>query len=461
MSNIFDDETLNIDEYKPDSIGVGYAKKSIYSKRICIIAAIFSLGIWFYLLEIKHILNSYLVPEAIIYGGLFMILFCIEVLFLYRNMLAHKIFKFTDQEKFDFNYYLLYKMRNKGQWVINNYLLSLGINSALMGSKEKCKDALELIPEEYQPQELAILKEWYESEETVIDRKRFNLANKVANPLRYIPLFFEIDFGLLTACIDYKSLVLLGATRRMIGILGIFQCAALVLLCVIIAALLIFQNSKNKTYVNTFKLKKIAKFIIGIFAMILIIYCVLTNGALNYGFGTYKYVQEENIDSCFSDEKQESIELEESHNDEDASYVKYTPIEYSIDYADTYDTEDYDDVNEDEQSLDELEIMNKMIILCNFLQKNGVINDFSVELGYNAKGRVKGTVAQDEKYVYVLYDNGNKQNKSGNNCIELVLEAEPLDENGVSLGQTEAALKGFYLVDLETGEVTDEQKTHW
>ena len=105
--------------------------------------------------------------------------------------------------------------------------------------------------------------------------------------------------------------------------------------------------------------------------------------------------------------------------------------------------------------------MNEMIVLCNYLQKNGVIDDFKVELGYSAKGYVKGTVAQDSDYVYVLYDNGTKEDENGNECIELVLEAEPLDEQGNSLGQQEAKLMGFYLVNLSTDEVIDEHKTTW
>ena len=105
--------------------------------------------------------------------------------------------------------------------------------------------------------------------------------------------------------------------------------------------------------------------------------------------------------------------------------------------------------------------MNEMIVLCNYLQKNGVIDDFKVELGYSAKGDVKGTVAEDSDYVYVLYDNGTKEDEGGNECIELVLEAEPLDEQGNSLGQQEAKLMGFYLVNLSTDEVIDEHKTTW
>ncbi len=111
--------------------------------------------------------------------------------------------------------------------------------------------------------------------------------------------------------------------------------------------------------------------------------------------------------------------------------------------------------------MDDVTIMNQMIILCNYLVKEGVIPDFSIELGYNAKGYVKAEIAKDDDYVYMLYDNGMKDDEYGNECIELVLEAEPLDENGNSLGQAEASLKGFYLVNAEKKTVIDEHKTHW
>ena len=54
-----------------------------------------------------------------------------------------------------------------------------------------------------------------------------------------------------------------------------------------------------------------------------------------------------------------------------------------------------------------------------------------------------------------------KEDENGNECIELVLEAEPLDDSGNSLGQQEAKLMGFYLVNLSTNEVIDEHKTTW
>ena len=104
-----------------------------------------------------------------------------------------------------------------------------------------------------------------------------------------------------------------------------------------------------------------------------------------------------------------------------------------------------------------------MIILSGYLKEHGMIEDYYTNLliSYSAKGNVRGTVYRDEEYEYNLYDNGSKLDEDGNECLELVLEAEPLGEDGFSKGQSEAILKGFYLMNIETNEIIDEHKTHW
>ena len=446
MTNIFDDDTLNINEYKPDSRGVECAKKMFLLTRLCVIFVVVGAVITYYLFSINNIFELYLVRNALVYVGLLWGLFGGEIIWFIRILSMKNSFKFTAQEKFDFNYYCLYKKKNSGVWVTNNYLLALAVNSALMGSKERCKEALVLISEDYEPEVLGILRAWVKSEKIDIDRNLVSPQKKLGSPLRIIPLFFVLDFGLLTACVDYRNMVDLGFSKQAIGTLGFFQCVAFVLLCTFIALMIILYAVKNKTFTKTFKLKKALKVALGIVIMAFTTYALFTNEALNYGIGA----------------GQDTVKDETDYSEDDSA-DEDDRADYYLDDSEKYEDveNEYKEAYDDEMSSDELEIMNKMIILCNYLQKNGVIDDFSVVLGYNAKGRVKGTVAQDEKYVYVLYDNGNKQDKGGNNCIELVLEAEPLDENGISLGQTEAVLKGFYLVDLETGEVTDEHKNHW
>ena len=454
MMNIFADNTLNIDEYKPDSKGVEAAKRIFKIDRICIIAMVLCEILAYYIMVSRNFFELYCVSKAIIYVGLFVLLIWAEVIILNRNITMRKVSGLSDQEKFDFNYYCLYKKKNMSIWARNNYLVALSINCALMGLKEKCKDALSLISYEYKPPILNVLNEWIESEDAVIDRAKVGPKKRVINPICFAPLFLVLDIGVLTACIDYNILLAHGATKTFIAAMGYIQSVAFVVLGGWIAVMLIVQTGKNTTFVNTFKLKATAKIIIGIVALLLSTYSVITNEALRYGLELDKddvtdiSTVEDNIDDSIDDSP-------EDYNDyyEDESLYE----EYKADYEEAYPEEEYP-----EESADyELDIMNKMIILCNYLQKNGVIDDFSVELGYNAKGRVKGTVAQDDDYIYVLYDNGTKKDKHGNDCIELVLEAEPLDENGNSLGQSEASLKGFYLVDLESGEVTDEHKTHW
>ena len=415
----------------------------------------------YYIMVSRNFFELYCVSKAIIYVGLFVLLIWAEVIILNRNITMRKVSGLSDQEKFDFNYYCLYKKKNMSIWARNNYLVALAINSALLGSKEKCKDAISLLPDDYKPAVLGILKEWLDSDESTIDREKISPRKKIINPIRFLPLFLVLDIGVLTACVDYNVLLQYGVTRTAIAVMGYLQSVAFVIIGMGIALMLIFQTEKNTTFANSYKLKNTAKIIIGVVAIIFTIYAVLTNEALGYGMNLHRDDTEEISSTDDTESSLPEDDYEYYEKDDSGDYLEgYDEYYEAESLYDEYE-EDYEEAYPEESGDYELDVMNKMIILCNYLQKNGVIDDFSVELGYNAKGRVKGTVAQDDDYIYVLYDNGNKKDKHGNDCIELVLEAEPLDENGNSLGQSEASLKGFYLVDLESGEVTDEHKTHW
>jgi hypothetical protein len=215
---------------------------------------------------------------------------------------------------------------------------------------------------------------------------------------------------------------------------------------------IIFQFNKNKLWGKYYDNKNRKMLLVILLCTLPIIFLsVITNDALGYGMGINESEDDSEITTDYEDDSDDYYDYSDSYDYEDSD-------DYDYDYADDYS---YDDEEAYDNYPQEIDIMNEMIVLCNYLQKNGVIDDFHVELGYNAKGYVKGTVAQDDDYVYVLYDNGVKEDSDGNDCIELVLEAEPLDDNGNSLGQQEAKLKGFYLVNLETDEVIDEHKTHW
>lgn len=436
MNNMFDDESINIDEYKPDSRGVELAKKYLLSRRIVLLYCLACLFLVYYWFINKGFFGLYLVKAAYVYIAVEILVLSSGILALINNHFSKKHNDFSDQEKFDFNYFLYYKAKLKTKFLKNRLLVHMAMNCALMGDKAKCREALSQVTGNYQPNALKILQEWLNSEEASIDREKLLAEKKKPQGVRLLFAYVIVIIALMAACIDYTMLIAYGFSKTTILLLGFLQAMGFgIILMSIVLSICMFVK-RNKSLDLQAPINKPLKLII---AIVIAIAVVFSNDAFWYGLS--------------------SDETEVSDDYETDDYYDYS------DSYDDYSYDDYSDYSEDEYYDDsypsELDIMNKMIVLCNYLQKDGVIDDFSVELGYTAKGYVKGTVAQDDDYVYILYDNGTKDDDNGNSCIELVLEAEPLDENGNSLGQSEAKLMGFYLVNLETDEVIDEHKTHW
>ena len=431
MNSMFDDESINIDEYKPDSRGVELAKKYLLSRRIVLLYCLACLFLVYYWFIKKDFFGLYLVKAAYVYIALEILVLSSGILALINYHFSKKHNDFSDQEKFDFNYFIYYKAKLKTKFLKNRLLVHMAMNCALMGDKAKCREALSQVTGNYQPNALKILQEWLDSEEASIDREKLLAEKRKPQGVRLLFVYVIVIIALMAACIDYTMLIAYGFSKTTILLFGFLQAIGFGIILMSIVLFICMFVKRNKSLDLQAQINKPLKLII---AIVIAIAVVFSNDALWYGIS--------------------SDETEVTDDYETDDYY---------DYSDNYD--DYSDYSEDEYYDDsypsELDIMNKMIVLCNYLQKDGVIDDFSVELGYTAKGYVKGTVAQDDDYVYILYDNGTKDDDSGNSCIELVLEAEPLDENGNSLGQSEAKLMGFYLVNLETDEVIDEHKTHW
>ena len=246
-----------------------------------------------------------------------------------------------------------------------------------------------------------------------------------------------IAVGVFSSCFSSSDIIYSGLSDSIISIIGIIQAGAWLYITMYIIGFLIYILGRNSIFTGAYFLRNYRAGIMLIAILILLFYCSI-NPIVQYNFES---------------------KPEENDSSTEISSDIYNEDSYDYDYGNDYDY-DYEESYDDSYPA-EIDIMNEMIVLCNYLQKNGVIDDFKVELGYSAKGDVKGTVAQDSDYVYVLYDNGTKEDENGNECIELVLEAEPLDDSGNSLGQQEAKLMGFYLVNLSTDEVIDEHKTTW
>lgn len=430
MENIFEKD-INIDEYKPESRGVqAYKRLSLLIGIFIIYTISFEFLTYFWLIK-KNIFNIYLQPRAYLYVGIGVFCICLSVLNLVLYLGITRVLEnCTIEEKLDYNFCVYKKSKRKKN---NNVLTAIACNYARMGNKEGCKQALSLLSKEYHPKILTDLKNWVESDEATFDISLLKLKKRGIGMIANSFILIIIAVGVISSCISSSDIIYSGLSDYTIATIGMLQAGAWLYLTMDLIIFLIYVFMRNSIFIGVNFLKDYRKGFMLIALLFLLLYCSI-NPLVQDNPGS----KSEEINT--STEYSSDIYNEDSYE-----------YDYDYDYEESYD----------DSYPAEIDIMNEMIVLCNYLQKNGVIDDFKVELGYSAKGDVKGTVAQDSDYVYVLYDNGTKEDESGNECIELVLEAEPLDEQGNSLGQQEAKLMGFYLVNLSTDEVIDEHKTTW
>lgn len=430
MENIFEKD-INIDEYKPESRGVqAYKRLSLLIGIFIIYTISFEFLTYFWLIK-KNIFNIYLQPRAYLFVGIGVFCICLSVLNLVLYLGITRVLEnCTIEEKLDYNICVYKKSKRKKN---NNVLTAIACNYARMGNKEGCKQALSLLSKEYHPKILTDLKNWVESDEATFDISLLKLKKRGIGMIANSFILIIIAVGVISSCISSSDIIYSGLSDYTIATIGMLQAGAWLYLTMDLIIFLIYVFMRNSIFIGINFLKDYRKGFMLIALLFLLLYCSI-NPLVQYNPG----FKSEEINT--STEYSSDIYNEDSYE-----------YDYDYDYEESYD----------DSYPAEIDIMNEMIVLCNYLQKNGVIDDFKVELGYSAKGDVKGTVAQDSDYVYVLYDNGPKEDESGNECIELVLEAEPLDEHGNSLGQQEAKLMGFYLVNLSTDEVIDEHKTTW
>lgn len=434
MENIFEKD-INIDEYKPESRGVqAYKRLSLLIGIFIIYTVSFEFLTYFWLIK-KNIFNIYLQPRAYLFVGIGVFCICLSVLNLVLYLGITRVLEnCTIEEKLDYNFCVYKKSKRKKN---NNVLTAIACNYARMGNKEGCAQALSLLSKEYHPKILTDLKKWIESDEATFDISLLKLRKRGAGATASSFMLLIIAVGVFSSCLSSSDIIYSGLSDSIISIIGIIQAGAWLYITMYIIGFLIYILGRNSIFTGAHFLRNYRAGIMLIAILILLFYCSI-NPIVQYTF-----------------------ESKPEENDSSTEYSSdiYNEDSYDYDYGNDYDY-DYEESYDDSYPA-EIDIMNEMIVLCNYLQKNGVIDDFKVELGYSAKGDVKGTVAEDSDYVYVLYDNGTKEDENGNECIELVLEAEPLDDSGNSLGQQEAKLMGFYLVNLSTDEVIDEHKTTW
>ncbi|MBR5637298.1 MAG: hypothetical protein IKW81_10255 [Pseudobutyrivibrio sp.] len=426
--NYYDKKSFDINSLDDESAGIKFAKRLFLYSKIALFYVIAFLFFCFYYIRQRY--DFYLEDEYVFFwlaSAFFLYIFLsssIKLLFIKYSGLKQQSF----QEKIHFGLYLYYKHYRYIRAYGINMLLSLAMLEARKGDKEQCRNAVNALPKRFHNSNLDILKDWLDSDSDVIDIKKFKKPNKLfllCNNLYYLFL----SYGLFFFGFDSDMLFLGGLSTTMIHMSQIILAVSVAIAFIFVIYKIIAR--KQGKYFRAFILV----------ALIII-----------FGFlSCFIYVP------SFRDlVTEKDDEKENSYNSDDYSY------NYDYDYYDDYSDDDYH-IDNSSEPYDDIDIMNMMIILEGYLKKNGIIEDYYTNflISYTAKGNVRGTVYRDENYEYNLYDNGLKKDENGNDCLEVVLEAEPLDENGISLGQAEASLKGFYLINIETHEIIDEHKTHW
>ncbi|SFN42150.1 hypothetical protein SAMN04487831_101101 [Pseudobutyrivibrio sp. UC1225] len=421
-------DVTSLDE---ENVGVKIAKRVLLVHKISLLYFGLLLFLGYYYL--KDYLGLYI-------DGVFNIALFASILTLYEgllsayaNMTKKKLLSLEPKDVHDYGLYLFHKhVFCKLPGNKYNFLRSMAVADARMGDKDKCRMAVDFIPASFKNDDLELVKEWINSGEQDFDESKL-AKQKTANPFAIIIVTLLLSYGVFFLGMDLNYLSCGRYFQRFLTGLSLLDSILSVSLIYAFGfSLLVAIIKKGKQSKKVFTILFLIFFLLG---------CFIFKSDLVCCFERY--------DSRWSDSDEELID--------------------SYDYDD-YSSDDYDYSSDDSYSIDassepydDIDIMNLMIILEGYLKNNGIIEDYYTNLliSYTAKGNVRGTVYRDEDYEYNLYDNGLKKDENGNNCLEIVLEAEPLDENGYSLGQAEASLKGFYLVNIETYEIIDEHKTHW
>ncbi len=432
--NCYKQGEFDVTSLDEESVGVKIAKRVILVHKISLLYFGLLLFLGYYYL--KDYLGVYI-------DGTFNIALFASILTLYAgllsayaNMTKKKLLSVDASEVHDYALYLYHRHvlcklpANKAL-----FLKSMAVADAKMGDKEKCRQAVDLIPASFKNDDLELVKEWINSEEQDFDESKL-AKQKAANPLVIIIFALLLSYGVFFIGMDLNYLSCGRYFQRFL--------TGLSLLDSIISVSLIYAFGVSLIVAIHKKGKQNKKAFVILFCIFSLLGCLIYKSELVSCFERYE--------PRWSDADEELID---SYDYDDYSSEDYGDYDYSFD--DSYS------IDASSEPYDDLDIMNMMIVLAGYLKEQGMIEDYysNISLSYTAKGNVRGTVYRDEDYEYNLYDNGMKKDENGNDCLEIVLEAEPLDENGNSLGQAEASLKGFYLINLETNKIIDEHKTHW
>lgn len=401
------------------SAGVALAKKIILSYLIPILYVLCFLALAF--LYIKPNYEIFINDTFDIFCVLSAVTFYIAIFCSIRIFFNKAIHKLSIEDSIDFDVYMYHKFYKRIRGFRLATYISLARLEAIKGNVEQCKYVIGFLGNR-KYHDTDIVKEWLKNSEIPIDQSLFKKKAITGNIFLTL-IFLALSYTCFFNSFDSEVLIAAGLSSHIIHFSQAIEAISIAFCYTLIIAIIVLR-SKHKNF---------ARAVIGCFFLI----------AMFVSFVIY-YPDFRNL--LFEDTGSDS------YNEEYSDYYSYD---------DSY-LED-DSIDASSEPMNDLDIMNNMIVLCQYLKEEGLIEDYysNLNLSYTAKGNVRGTVYSDEDYEYNLYDNGTKKDENGNECLELVLEAEPLDENGNSLGQAEASLKGFYLINLGTNEILDEHKTHW
>ena len=278
MENIFNDSNVNIDEYRPDSPGVIMAKRITKLKKYKSILILFIVFI---------ILSSLLVKTdnlMLFIIAVMAFIIASSCIIIYETKLQKELEKLPEEEKFNLNYYSLYKNVKKPGLVKNNVLMALAINGALLKNREITRQALELMSANYQPEILYKLKNWLSSDSCEISEAELR-RNKSPYPIARIAILIYALSGLLYLYAFIDDYIPIGAYKAFALYESIFFSIMIAFCCVIVSNVIYNIINRNKIYVNSPIKDNTKRIVLLILGALIFISIFMTNSFSQYFFG--------------------------------------------------------------------------------------------------------------------------------------------------------------------------------
>lgn len=278
MENIFNDSNVNIDEYRPDSPGVIMAKRITKLKKYKSILILF---IVFIILTHLLVKTDNLMLFVIAFAAFILASSC---LIIYETKLQKELEKLPEEDKFNLNYYNLYKNVKKPGLVKDNVLMALAINGALLKNREITRQALVLMRANYQPEILYKLKNWLSSDSCEISEAELRRYKSLYPIARIACLIYALS-GLLYLYAFIDDYIPIGAYKAFALYESIFYSIMIAACCVIVINAIYNIINRNKIYVNSPIKDNTKRIVLLILLALIFISIFMTNSFSQYFFG--------------------------------------------------------------------------------------------------------------------------------------------------------------------------------